>query len=259
MPKVALFFGADGRAIEDKKGGPVQRLPDGIRDEASRIARGLHATVSGLALNVKVLGDGHLPDDGRPLLVVSNHSSHVDSGVLRHALGKIGADLPLLAAQDYFFGNAVKDLIFGDLLDLVPADRHSTGIAGVRQALRILESGRSLAIFPEGTRSRDGTLAPFKPGAILIALQAKVDMLPVHIAGSHEVLPAGASLPRSRDVEVRIGRPIPYDEIARRVREEGQSLQEVADLLHASLVTLSRGGDSLDPWTAAKAAVGGAP
>jgi long-chain acyl-CoA synthetase len=256
VAKVPLFYGPDGRPLEAKTGGPIPRLPDGVREQASTLARRLHAGISGLAFDVEVTGQAHIPDD-RPVLVVANHSSHVDSGVIRHALGKLGDDLPLLAAQDYFFGNAWKDLVFGDLLDLVPADRHSTGIAGVRQAMRILESGRSLAIFPEGTRSRDGEVAEFKPGAVLIALQAGVDVLLVHVEGTHQILPAGASLPRGRRVRVRIGRPIPHAWIASRIREDGASLQDVADLLHAGVLCLAAGGDTLEPWGKAVAAIGG--
>lgn len=250
FPKVPLFYGPDGRALDAASrpgGGPVSRLPEGVQRDVSAVVRRLHAAVSGAALDVEVIGDAFLPDN-RAVLVVSNHTSHLDSGILRHALGKMGEDLPLLAAQDYFFGTPIKDLVFGDLLDLVPADWHKTGLAGVRLAMRILESGRSLAIFPEGTRSRDGVVAEFKPGAVLIALQAGVDVLPVHVEGSHDVLPVGAMMPRGRAVRVRIGRPIPHAWIERRIRTEGASMQEVADLLHASVVTLSRGGDSLEPW-----------
>jgi 1-acyl-sn-glycerol-3-phosphate acyltransferase len=254
---VPLFFGSDGRPVEPSRGtGFTSRLPEGLRETASSMTRRLHAQVTGKLLDVEVTGAAYIPEN-RPVLVVSNHSSHVDSGVLRHALGKVGEDLPLLAAQDYFFGTPWKDLFFGDLLDLVPADRHGTGLGGVRQALRILESGRSLAIFPEGTRSRAGELQDFRPGAVLIALQAGVDILPVHIDGSHEVLPAGGGVPRSRSVRVRIGRPIAHTLLEQRVRHEGLSMQDAADLLRDSLVSLAGGGDTLDPWTRSLGIVGG--
>lgn len=250
VPRVPLFYGSDGRPMESqvRSQGPVQRLPDGVRKEAQTFVRRAHAAISGRLLDVEVTGQAFLPDD-RAVLVVSNHVSHVDSGVLRHALGKMGDDLPLLAAQDYFFGTPVKDLIFGDLLDLVPADRHKTGLAGVRSAVRILEGGRSLAIFPEGTRSRDGDLLDFKPGAVLIALQARVDILLVHVDGTHDVLPVGGGLPRvGTSVRVRIGRPVPFGWIERAVRDEGASMQDVADILREGVLALSRGGDSLAPW-----------
>jgi long-chain acyl-CoA synthetase len=248
-PRVPLFFGADGRSLDapSKAVQPTTRLPEGVREVASTAVRRGHGWLSGAVLDIDVSGQAFIPED-RPVLVVANHASHVDSGVLRHALGRLGDDLPLLAAQDYFFGTFAKDLLFGDLLDMVPADRHKAGLAGVRSALRILESGRSLGIFPEGTRSRDGSLAEFKPGAILIALNAGVDMLPVHIEGTHDVLRAGAMVPRGRRARVRVGRAIPHALLERRVRVEGVSMQAAADLLRESVRMLSLGGDALGPW-----------
>jgi long-chain acyl-CoA synthetase len=252
-PRVPLFYGADGKALDApvKAVQPLSRLPEGVREIASAAIRKGHGRLSGAVLDVDVSGQAFIPED-RAVLVVSNHASHVDSGVLRYALGKLGDDLPLLAAQDYFFGTFAKDLFFGDLLDMVPADRHKAGLSGVRNALRILESGRSLGIFPEGTRSRDGSMAEFKPGAILIALNAGVDMLPVHIEGTHDVLRAGSSIPRGRRARVRIGRPIPHALLADRVRVQGVSMQAAADMLRESVRMLSLGGDALGPWDGTK-------
>lgn len=255
--RVPLFYGPDGRPTEAQPahtGYPLPRLAEGVRELAQVAGRRGHAAATGALLDVEVTGDAYIPED-RPVLVIANHCSHLDSGVLRRALGKFGEDLPLLAAQDYFFGTPAKNLIFGDLLDLVPADRSGSGIGGVRNALRILESGRSLGIFPEGTRSRDGALLEFKPGAVLVALQAGVDILPVHIEGTHDAYPVGASFPKpGARVHVRIGRPIPFAWIQRRVRAESASMQEVADQLRLSVQALGRGQDSLSPW--ADAAVG---
>ena len=73
-------------------------------------------------------------------------------------------------------------------------------------------------------------------------------MLPVHIDGTHEVLPVGASFPKSRQARVRIGRPIPHALLERRERVEGVSMQAAADLLRESVRMLSLGADALDPW-----------
>ena len=247
-PRVPLFYGADGHPAESVvSGGPKQRIPQGMKGPVSSFAKQLHARLSGTLMDIDVRGQGHIPED-RPVLVVSNHCSHLDSGILRHALGPMGDDLPLLAAQDYFFGNATKDLIFGDLLDLVPADRHSIGLSGVRNAVRILREGRSLAVFPEGTRSRDGVLLPFRPGAILIALEAEVDILPVYIGGTHDILRAGGTLPRGRKAWVRVGQPITHAMLVERVRRQGQPLSAAADALRDSVVALSEGRGALGAW-----------
>ena len=68
--------------------------------------------------------------------------------------------------------------------------------------------GYHLLIFPEGTRSKDGNLAPFKPTAGYLALRAGVDTLPVYLEGTREALPKGALLPRRAQLKVTIGQPI---------------------------------------------------
>ena len=74
-------------------------------------------------------------------------------------------------------------------------------VAGVR-------GGKSLAVFPEGTRSSDGRLHEFKPGSFKIAVRAGVPIVPVTIRGTHEILPKHSLVPRPGKVEVVIGQPI---------------------------------------------------
>jgi 1-acyl-sn-glycerol-3-phosphate acyltransferase len=91
-----------------------------------------------------------------------------------------------------------------------PVDR-SDGRKTARSLRRVIEgvrNGKSLAVFPEGTRSIDGRLQPFKPGAFKIALRAGVPIVPVTIRGTHKVLPKGSLAPRGGRVEVIIGEPI---------------------------------------------------
>jgi 1-acyl-sn-glycerol-3-phosphate acyltransferase len=91
-----------------------------------------------------------------------------------------------------------------------PVDR-SDGRKTARSLRRVIEgvrNGKSLAVFPEGTRSIDGRLQPFKPGAFKIALRAGVPIVPVTISGTHKVLPKGSLAPRGGRVEVIIGEPI---------------------------------------------------
>jgi 1-acyl-sn-glycerol-3-phosphate acyltransferase len=82
-------------------------------------------------------------------------------------------------------------------------------------------------VFPEGTRSRDGRLLPFKKGPFVLAIAAQVPLIPVFVDGSFAILPKGAVHPRPGLVTVRIGRPIPTEgmtyedrnELSRRCRE----------------------------------------
>jgi 1-acyl-sn-glycerol-3-phosphate acyltransferase len=92
-----------------------------------------------------------------------------------------------------------------------------------------LRNGSSVMIFPEGTRSRNGELLPFKEGAFLIALQQKADILPMVLDGSAEALPEDGFIPRrSQKVSLHILPPVPYETVkdmgVRRVSEHIRSI-----------------------------------
>jgi long-chain acyl-CoA synthetase len=74
----------------------------------------------------------------------------------------------------------------------------------------LLDQGWSILIYPEGTRSASGTLAPFKAGAGLLAVELGVPVVPVHLAGSAEILPKGRTLPRRGRVQVHFGQPLRF-------------------------------------------------
>ncbi len=156
----------------------------------------------------RVLGEAFVPHD-RNVLVVSNHASHLDMGLVKIALGEEGERLAALAARDYFFDTPLKRAYFENFTNLIPMDREGSLKASLRAAGEALRRGYHLLIFPEGTRSRDGELQPFFPTAGYLALTCGVDVLPVHLSGTFEALPAGARFPRRAPLEVRIGPVIP--------------------------------------------------
>ena len=94
-------------------------------------------------------------------------------------------------------------------MTLFPFNR--TGRGGhqsIDDALALLQAGWSVLVFPEGTRSRTGSMGPFRPGIGLIAVRSGRPVLPVRILGIDRVLPPGARLPRRTHVEVRFGAPM---------------------------------------------------
>jgi long-chain acyl-CoA synthetase len=155
-------------------------------------------------LHTKVRGEGHIPQHIH-FIVAANHSSHLDMGAVKVALGDAGRDLASLAAADYFFSNRWRRAYFANLTNLVPMERSGSVRKSMDIAEAILRRGRSLVIFPEGTRSRSGTMAGFLPSLGYLALRADVGILPAFIRGTHEAMPVGASLPKKRDLEVHFG------------------------------------------------------
>jgi 1-acyl-sn-glycerol-3-phosphate acyltransferase len=139
-------------------------------------------------LNVKVTGAENLTVAG-PAIYVSNHQSNFDIPLLY-------AGLPIqfrwMAKQELFsiplFGTAMKRGGY------IPIDRSNRkeAMRSLTAAARRIRDGVSVIIFPEGTRSPDGTLQPFKKGALLLAAKAGVPIVPMAIHGSHQVQPKGS-------------------------------------------------------------------
>nr|WP_224747038.1 lysophospholipid acyltransferase family protein [Pelovirga terrestris] len=139
-------------------------------------------------LKLKVTGSENLTGDG-PAIYVSNHQSNFDIPLLY-------AGLPIqfrwMAKQELFniplFGLAMKSSGY------IPIDRSNRkeAMRSLTAAARRIRDGVSVIIFPEGTRSADGTLQPFKKGALLLAAKAGVPIVPMAIHGSHQVQPKGS-------------------------------------------------------------------
>ena len=196
-------------------------------------ARGWSRTILFFSgVRVRVLHSERLPA-GRGVVVASNHESYADILVL---LANLPLPVRLMAKRSIFrvpvMGWSIRAAGF------VPVDRgvRSRGAATVEAALKLLKSGRSIVLFPEETRTRDGELLPFKPGAALLALRSGFPLLPVAIAGTGRVLPRGRLTTTPGRVILSIGNAISVegrsirdrDDLTREAREAIASLREDA-------------------------------
>lgn len=161
---------------------------------------------------VRVLGAEHAPAGGG-FLIAANHASHLDMGLIKHALGH--RELFALAAKDYFFNTPIRRFYFSHFTNLLPFNRKARLKESLRAAGQVLAAGRPLLLFPEGTRTRDGRMTPFKPSLGYLALNNNVDVLPVYLRGAFEAMPRGAILPRRRELAVHIGPVIRCEDIKR--------------------------------------------
>lgn len=190
----------------------------------------------------RVTGAAFVPHD-RNVLVVANHSSHLDMGVVKFALGDEGRRLAALAARDYFFDTPLKRAYFENFTNLIPMERDGSLKSSLRAAAEALRRGYHLLIFPEGTRTRDGTLGPFYPTAGYLALHCGVDVLPAWIEGTWSALPPGKALPKRNELEVRFGQPIPVEELRRRTEGAARSeAYRIATALMEEAVKALAGG-----------------
>jgi long-chain acyl-CoA synthetase len=175
------------------------------------------------ALQTKVRGEAYIPQHTN-FIVAANHSSHLDMGVIKVALGDAGHELASLAAADYFFSNKWRRAYFKNLTNLVPMERSGSIRKSLGIAEGVLRGGKSLVLFPEGTRSRTGVMADFLPSLGYLSLHADVGILPAYIEGAHAAMPVGATIPKKRDLGVSFGPFLTIDFLRRLA--QGMSHQE---------------------------------
>jgi long-chain acyl-CoA synthetase len=228
--------------IEHEDGAPME-VPPALRDAAmhwlGRAQMGFYDRV----LRTKVTGRAFIPHN-RSTLVAANHQSHLDMGLVKYALGSYGQGIVSLAAQDYFFeGNRWRKAYFENLTNLVPMSRSGSLRQSLRQAGVLLDEGKTVLIFPEGTRSSDGAIQDFKPAVGYLTLHHGIDVLPVYLGGTFNALPKGASVLRRRDVTARIGPPLEIEHLRRLTNgmSASDASRAVAELVRRAVVALSRG------------------
>jgi long-chain acyl-CoA synthetase len=221
-------------------------LPPPVREMGKALIGKVQDFFYGEVMKPRVLGRAYIPHN-RNAIVVANHTSHLDMGFVRHALGSWGADIVSLAAQDYFFESGLKRAFFENFTNLRPIDRHASLRQAMRQASEVLELGKNVLVFPEGTRSPDGEIRPFKPLIGYLALAHGTDILPVHLSGTHAAMARGAAVPTRRDIVARIGPPLCPSDLARLTQgmSPTSAAREVARIAQAAVLAL-RDGQVLD-------------
>lgn len=183
---------------------PDEESFDEILVRPTWVYRLIHATVwlaARLVHRVRIEGREKLPAEG--FLIASNHQSFVD-------IPLIAATVPRhvsFVARD----TLARSRLLGFIMNRCGAVLVKRGAAD-RRALREMAAhmklGDCVAIFPEGTRTDDGTVQAFKGGALLAARMAGVPVVPMAIRGAYRVLPRGRSFPRPAKVAVTFGHPI---------------------------------------------------
>lgn len=220
----------------------------------------------------KIEGLENIPTSG-PAILASNHLAVVDSLYLALMVPR---RLTFLAKSEYFTGRGLKGLFnkfFYTAAGQVPIDR-SGGKASegaLVSARRVLEEGKILGLYPEGTRSPDGRLFKGKTGIARIALETGAPVIPVAMVGTDVMNPIGSKAYRPTKIVVRVGEPMEFSRyeglggsrfIERAITDEIMyalmklSSQEYVDIYAASLKdspTSEAGTESADRLPEAKA------
>lgn len=228
--------------IEDEAEAKVS-VPDPVKT-LGRFALGvLQREFYGNMMKPKVTGRSFIPLN-RPTLVVANHASHLDMGFVKYALGRYGQDLVALAAKDYFFDTKLKRAFSENFTNLAAFDREAGLHHTLEEVGALLRSGKTVLIFPEGTRSPDGSMQKFKGAVGFLALHHHIDILPVWLGGTYQALPKNRVIPTSREITARIGPVLSVEEIARLTHgmKPIHAARTVTQLAQRAVETLRDGG-----------------
>jgi len=160
------------------------------------------------------LGAEHLPAAG-PCVIVANHQSYFDIPLVAASTRR---HVCFVARDTLAKSRPIAFLI--KHCGAVMVRRGASDRAAIREILEHLERGDVVCIFPEGTRSPDGTVGPFQRGMALIARQAGARIVPCGIRGTLGILPRGASAPRPSRCSIAYGPPLdPGADALERARE----------------------------------------
>jgi 1-acyl-sn-glycerol-3-phosphate acyltransferase len=217
-----------------------------VRERAPLLYRLLHTVlppVINAAYRPWAEGLDHIPRSG-PAILASNHLSFLDHFFLPAVIER---PIFFLGKSDYFRG---WQRFFFEHVGVMPVDRGGgeAGEASLRKGQEILESGRLLGIYPEGTRSPDGRLYRGKTGPVRLALRTGAPLIPVAMIGVFEVLPPGARIPKIRRVGIRVGSPLDLSRYGR-CEDDRFALRRATDELMYELMILS-GQEYVDEYAA---------
>lgn len=179
-----------------------------------------------------------LSDRDGPLIVVANHSSHLDAALLRASFPmKRANEVFALAAKDYFFQSLGRGILARVLMNAIPFDRTRGFVRGLRMTREVLRHpSHALILFPEGTRSSDGSLRPFKPGIGALAAGQRVRVIPAYLHGTHAALGKGSLFPKPWRLWAVFGQPRSFENAP----ANSQAWKEIAESLSRDVRELRR-------------------
>ena len=221
-------------------GTPVNRLYAVLKVPAVAIARTMFRLESRGRENVPATG---------AVLLAANHSSVLDPPLIGSATDR---QLSFLAKAELF------DLpLFGGLirrLNARPVRREGADPSALRTAMRVLEDGGALLIFPEGTRGDEGIIRSAKTGAGMLAVLSGAAVVPVYIQGSGRAWPRGRKLPRPAKVTVTFGKALRFE--AERGADRKRQYEIASREMMEAITRLKDGGTdhARTRWSAVSAA-----
>jgi 1-acyl-sn-glycerol-3-phosphate acyltransferase len=184
---------------------------------------------------VRYSGRENIPPEGG-VLVVANHQSHFDPPLVGMGCMR---EMNYLARESLFAIRPLRWVM--NCFDAIPIKRDGLGLEGIKETLRRLKRGEMVLMFPEGTRTWDGQVGPFRPGFTTLALRSDACILPVGIEGAYQVWPRWRRFPDLVGrIHVHYGPVILPEQIRSYAQHERQLVEEVRNRVRACLAVLRR-------------------
>lgn len=176
----------------------------------------------------EIIGKENIPSQGA-FILASNHTSYFDPPIL--AAGCYCRRLNFLAKEELFshrlFGWYIRQL------GAFPIKREGSDISAIKEAIKRIRKGQPMVIFPEGGRSKDGTLREGLPGIALLASREHIPVVPAFISGAHTAMASGLRQPRFNKISVRFGKPLLFSP------HKGTSYEAIVDSIMSAIKQLA--------------------
>ena len=174
---------------------------------------------------LKIVGEKNVPKNG-PIIIAPNHQSFLDGGIVAAGLScKTLRNSYFFATEEHVKHPVVKYMAKRNNVILMERRNLKNSILKLSE---VLKKGKNVIIFPEGSRSYDGEMVPFKKTFAILSKELNVPVLPVCIRGAYDVLPRGSRWIKSKKIEVEYLRPVmpgnddTYDSLSDKVRDSIQ-------------------------------------
>ncbi|MBN2326466.1 MAG: AMP-binding protein [Candidatus Omnitrophica bacterium] len=231
----------------EKRVGVIQSLPfrRWTLSPCCRLIRGMfHRIVIKPALmrycDIRCRGLENVRSLDAPLLIASNHTSHVDTAMIMNLLpGRLGRRVCPAAWKEYFdtdgnplsikIGKWMAWQIATIFFNIFPFPQTAGYRTSMAYAGELVDKGWNILFFPEGGRTRDGSWGEFHEGVGVLAKNMQIPILPVAVKGGEKVLPAGAGWPKRNKVQISFGQPLHI---------EGRSYRDISNQVYTEIKRL---------------------